>query len=216
MPIFATDVTSREDGRRAQSPAGHLRATDQAAPAEIPAIFREAIAQLASVEDHRGLSLAEVPAPVSAAPFAVALGAETTEASAASATGRFMLLYNPVPPSSWGGLFRIVTYVRADLDDAMGNDPLLSSVAWDWLLESLDGAGAEYTRLGGTATRVLKESFGTLAADTPNMDIELRASWTPSTNVAAHLDAWQSVLAAFAGLPPEIDGVATLPGLRYT
>ncbi len=184
---------------------------------DLPQAFREAVSQLASVKDHRGLHLTEVPAPVSAAPFAVALGAETSgDAAAASTTGRFMLLHNPEPPEAWGGSFRIVTYVRADLDEAMGNDPLLSSVAWDWLLESLEGSGAGYERLGGTATRVLKESFGALDDAAPAMDIELRASWTPLGSAALHLEAWQAVLAAFAGLPPEIEGVTALPGLRYT
>lgn len=183
---------------------------------QVPKVFRDAVTQLATVPHRRGLKLGEVPAPRSAAPFAVALGAETRPEHSVRATGRFMLLHDPSAPEAWGGEFRIVTFVRAELDEAMGYDPLLSTVAWDWLTEALNEEDAAHGRLGGTATRILKESFGSLDDEAPVMDIELRASWTPRGSAAHHLRAWQAVLSAFAGLPPEIDGVSALPGLRYT
>ncbi|MCB4207643.1 DUF3000 domain-containing protein [Arthrobacter sp. UM1] len=183
----------------------------------VPAAFRAAVSELAGVPHRRGLRISEVPAPKSAAPFAVALGAEArAEQHGTSAAGRFMLLHDPSAPEDWDGDFRVVTYVRADLEEDMGNDPLMSSVAWDWLTESLDSAGAAAHRLGGHATRVHKESFGTLDGGSAVMDIELRASWTPRGSIASHLSAWQSVLSAFAGFPPENDDAAPLPGLRYT
>ncbi|MDQ0864429.1 hypothetical protein QF036_002010 [Arthrobacter globiformis] len=133
------------------------------------------------------------------------------------ATGRFILLHDPDGSAVWGGEFRIVTYIRAQLDAEMGNDEMLGSVAWTWLVEALETHNAPYSAAGGTATRVLSESFGTLADRPASIDIELRASWTPaSADVQAHLEAWSDMVCTFAGLPPLPDGVAALPRRRRT
>ena len=118
----------------------------------------------------------------------------------------------------WDGEFRIVTYIRAELEPEMGNDEMLGTVAWTWLVEALENHDAPYRAAGGTATRVLSESFGTLSERPGTIDIELRASWTPATpDVTAHLEAWSDMVCTFAGLPPLPDGVtrpaATAPEL---
>ncbi len=97
------------------------------------------------------------------------------------ATGRFILLHDPDGSDVWDGEFRIVTYIRAQLEPEMGNDEMLGSVAWTWLVEALENHAAPYRAAGGTATRVLSESFGTLADRPDSIDIELRASWTPAS-----------------------------------
>ncbi|EMY32579.1 enoyl-CoA hydratase [Arthrobacter crystallopoietes BAB-32] len=131
------------------------------------------------------------------------------------ATGRFILLHDPEGSELWDGTFRIVTYIRAQLDAEMGNDTLLGSVAWTWLVEALDIHKAMYRNAGGTATRILSESFGTLAGQQDAIDIELRASWTPdNAQVQAHLEAWSDMVCTFAGLPPLPEGVASLPNRR--
>jgi hypothetical protein len=131
------------------------------------------------------------------------------------ATGRFILLHDPDGSAVWDGEFRIVTYIRAQLDAEMGNDEMLGSVAWTWLVEALETHKAPYRAAGGTATRVLSESFGTLADRPASIDIELRASWTPaSADVQAHLEAWSDMVCTFAGLPPLPDGVSALPRRR--
>ncbi len=187
------------------------------------------------------LRLAEIPAPARLAPYAVALGAEvlapgpagTTPVhgpaamalAAASgtddddatelATGRFILLHDPDGSAVWDGEFRIVTYIRAQLEPEMGNDEMLGTVAWTWLVEALENHKAAYRAAGGTATRVLSESFGTLSERPGSIDIELRASWTPaSSDVTAHLEAWSDMVCTFAGLPPLPDGVSALPRRR--
>ena len=72
-----------------------------------------------------------------------------------------------------------------------------------------------YRAAGGTATRVLSESFGTLVGPADSIDIELRASWTPATpDITAHLEAWSDMVCAFAGLPPLPEGVTPLPRWR--
>ena len=108
-----------------------------------------------------------------------------------------------------------MTYIRAELEPEMGNDQMLGTVAWTWLVEALENHKAPYRAAGGTATRVLSESFGTLAGRPGSIDIELRASWTPgSSDVQAHLEAWSDMVCTFAGLPPLPDGVTALPPRR--
>jgi hypothetical protein len=138
-----------------------------------------------------------------------------TEDDEELATGRFILLYDPNGSAVWDGEFRVVTYIRAQLEPEMGNDEMLGSVAWTWLVEALENHRAPYRAAGGTATRVLSESFGTLADRPGTIDIELRASWTPaSPDIRPHLEAWSDMVCTFAGLPPLPEGVSPLPRRR--
>lgn len=199
--------------------------------AQLPADFLSALRSLRAAVGRPELRLQEIPAPARLAPYAVALEAEVLEPAARGpkaagvgetpapppelATGRFILLHDPEPPSVWQGTFRIVTYIRARLEPEMAEDSLLGSVAWTWLVEALEKHHADYTAAGGTATRVLSESFGTLEGRRESIDIELRASWTPlSPAVRSHLEAWADMVCAFAGLPPLPDGVSPLPRRR--
>lgn len=158
--------------------------------------------------DAEGAGAVHGPAAAALAPAA---GSDDVEL----ATGRFILLHDPDGSAVWDGQFRIVTYIRAQLEPEMGNDEMLGSVAWTWLVEALDNHAAPYRSAGGTATRVLSESFGTLS-DRPNsIDIELRASWTPaSADITSHLEAWSDMVCTFAGLPPLPEGVSPLPRRR--
>lgn len=199
--------------------------------AQLPADFLSALRSLRAAVGRSELRLEEIPAPARLAPYAVALEAEVLDAAGQTrvpgrgptadpdsgelATGRFILLHDPEPPAVWEGTFRIVTYIRARLEPEMAEDALLGSVAWTWLVEALEKHGAAYTAAGGTATRVLSESFGTLAGRRESIDIELRASWTPTSSaLREHLEAWADMVCTFAGLPPLPDGVAPLPRRR--
>lgn len=127
------------------------------------------------------------------------------------ATGRFILLHDPDGSAVWDGTFRIVTYIRAELEPDIGNDELLGSVAWTWLVEALESHQAPYRSAGGTATRILSETYGTLAEREDSIEIELRASWTPvAVDVGSHLEAWSDMVCTFAGLPPLPEGVTAL------
>ncbi|MEE1620125.1 DUF3000 domain-containing protein [Zafaria sp. Z1313] len=204
--------------------------------ASVPPDFLTALSALRRAECRPEMRLEEIPAPARLAPFAVALSADVVEAgrpavrlhgpAAAAlhaadtvdeelATGRFILLHDPAGSPVWNGTFRIVTYIRAQLEADMGNDEMLGSVAWTWLAEALEEHAAPHVNAGGTATRVLSESFGTLAGREGTIDIELRASWTPlDADVTAHLEAWGDMVCTFAGLPPLPPGVAALPHRR--
>ena len=206
---------------------------------QVPADFLFALGTLRQARCRGELRLEEIPAPARLAPFAVALGAEVIAAGGPAgsraahgpasaafepasgsedvelATGRFILLHDPDGSAVWDGEFRIVTYIRAQLEPEMGNDEMLGSVAWAWLVEALENHSAPYRSAGGTATRVLSESFGTLAERPNSIDIELRASWTPSSpDITSHLEAWSDMVCTFAGLPPLPEGVTSLPRRR--
>ncbi|MDJ0320305.1 DUF3000 domain-containing protein [Pseudarthrobacter sp. PS3-L1] len=205
----------------------------------VPADFLHALGTLRKARNRSEVRLAEIPAPSRLAPFAVALGAEVMAGQAGAAapvhgpaasalsstvgqaedeevaTGRFILLHDPAGSPVWDGEFRIVTYIRAQLEPEMGNDEMLGTVAWTWLVEALENHQAPYRSAGGTATRVLSESFGTLSGRPGTIDLELRASWTPAgPNVQSHLEAWSDMVCTFAGLPPLPEGVTALPGRR--
>lgn len=216
-------------------PLGDSAARAAAGPGidQLPESFRSALTQLRRAAPRPEALVQEVPAPRKLAPYAVALRAEITSEAASSgahpvtrlrrsaegqenlATGRMILLHDPAGQQAWGGTFRMVIYIRAALEPEMGNDPLLASVAWTWLCDSLAQYGVECSHAGGTATRILSESFGSLQSRQASNDVELRASWTPAdTSFAPHMEAWADMVCSFAGLPPVPDGVLTLPHIR--
>ncbi|MDP5225882.1 MULTISPECIES: DUF3000 domain-containing protein [Arthrobacter] len=191
------------------------------ANAPLPSGFHRALSSLKSARCRPELRLEEIPAPARLAPFAVALGAEIPAIPGSGidgldlATGRFILLHDPAGSAVWRGDFRVVTFIRAQMDAEIGNDELLGGVAWTWLVEALQEHGAEYRAAGGTATRVLSDSFGTLAERGSTIDIELRASWTPADHrVRNHLEAWADMVCSFAGVPALPEGVTSLSGRR--
>ncbi len=188
---------------------------DEDAPPE----FQAALASLRSATLRPEVVLEETPAPQRLAPYAVALTADVVgsdpEADEDLATGRLVLLHDPAGHEAWAGTFRLVTYVRAELELEMATDPLLPGVGWAWLLEALEGRGAAFTAASGTVTRVASESFGAIAEQAGTAQIEIRASWTPLDEAFdAHLLAWSELLCTTAGLPPVPAGVVALPARR--
>ena len=71
-----------------------------------------------------------------------------------------MLLHDPEARDAWAGTFRMVCYLRAPLDVAQADDPLLLAVGWSWLTDALDSCRAGYAALGGTVTRTCSARFG--------------------------------------------------------
>jgi hypothetical protein len=181
----------------------------------LPDAFEAALASLRSARVRAEVSLEETPAPQRLAPYAVALTADVMSGEDELATGRLVLLHDPAGHDAWDGTFRLVTYVRADLEAEMAADPVLAGVGWTWLLEALDSRALAYTAVSGTVTRMTSESFGGMADRPTTADIELRASWTPlDVLVGAHVEAWSELLCTVSGLPPVPTGVAPLPARR--
>lgn len=183
--------------------------------------FTEAVAGLADAEVRPEVALAEVPAPQRVAPHAVALSAEVNQAQDDPdeddpvAVGRFVVLHDPAAPEAWSGTWRVVTFARARLEPELAADPMLGEVGWSWLTEALDGGGVAHGALGGTVTRVVSDGFGTMADQAASVDLEVRASWTPTgVDLPAQLRTWIGLLCTIAGLPPLPEGVRPLPTRR--
>lgn len=185
---------------------------------EVPEEFSRALLALRSAVPRPEVVLEETPAPQRLAPYAVALTADVQapqDPGTELGTGRLVLLHDPAGHDAWQGTLRLVTYVRAELDQEMAADPLLPGVGWAWLTEALAGHGAAFTAASGTVTRVASESFGAISAEPASAQIEIRASWTPLDDaLGAHLLAWCDLLCTTAGLPPVVPGVVALPTRR--
>jgi hypothetical protein len=182
---------------------------------EGPEQFRRAVAALRAATPRSEVVLEETPAPTRLAPHALAMTADVLVDDEELATGRLVLLHDPAGHEAWQGTFRLVTYVRADLEPEIAADPLLPGVGWAWLTEALAGHGASFLAESGTVTRVISESFGAMSVQPGSAQIEIRASWTPLDDaLGAHLLAWCELLCTTAGLPPMPAGVTALPTRR--
>lgn len=180
-----------------------------------PPEFHTAVTSMRSARLRPEVLCEDMPAPQRIAPYAAALSADVTIDSDDVATGRIILLHDPAGNDAWGGTFRCVGYVRAEIDPELAADPMLGEVGWSWLTEALAEHGAAYSAPSGTITRVATESFGGMAEEATTAQIEIRVSWTPDDlELAAHVEAWGELLCTAAGLPPVPDGVAAMPSRR--
>jgi hypothetical protein len=175
-----------------------------------PPAFQEALRSLQGAPTRRDVTLVETPAPSRIAPYALAINGEI-HADDAEASGRFVLLHDPDGQDAWEGTFRVVALVKAVVEAEVGGDDMWADVAWSWLGEALDGT--PHHARGGTVTKVVSRSFGELSERAPEVNVELRVSWTPdSSDIAPHIVAWTELLASCAGVPPLPEGITMLPG----
>jgi hypothetical protein len=175
---------------------------------EPPAAFRAVLEALAGVRARPEIVLEQIPAPQRLAPYACALAARVAEPDGEDdeieiASARFIVLFDPDGHESWSGTTRCVGYLSAATDEQLVDDTMFSEVAWSWLTDALDEAGATHHNVGGTVTRTASTRFGDLAGPEHTVDVEMRASWTAEdTALDRHLTAWLDVLGSAAGLPP--------------
>jgi Protein of unknown function (DUF3000) len=202
---------------------------------EAAATFGAAVAGFEAGRDTQGELRAEftfedVPAPKRLAPFAAAVAATVRRGDADIAWGRLVLLFDPQGQDGWPSRYRLISYVRAEVDAEIAADPMLCQVGWDWLIEALDARTPGYGAPSGTVTRVTTEGFGGKEGEPSIHGFEQRASWSPMAppapgravpashadpadlDIAAHVTAWCDSLAAAAGLPPLALGAHSLPG----
>jgi len=205
---------SDHHGRSGQAASGQA-----AAEAE----FHRAVTEIETAMAEQRLLRADLKVdtetpPRRLAPFAYAV------AAAASATpgdpddeigwGRFVLLFDAAGQAGWDGKYRIIGYVRAELEPDIGADPLINEVGWSWLIEALDSRTTGYRNISGTVTTVVTQGFGGKQNEPTSTGFELRASWSPgateetSSALGEHLAAWCDVVCVAAGLPPLAPGVA--------
>jgi hypothetical protein len=239
--------------RSADGPVRPRRAPDEAPPGgeqggdQTPAVFGSVLAAFqAGLEDQGTLraefSFEDVPAPKKLAPYAAATSATVQRDGVDIAWGRLVLLFDPVGHEGWPGSYRLISYLRAEVDQEIAADPMLCQVGWDWLIEALEARTPGYGTPSGTVTRVTTEGFGGKQSEPPGYGFEQRASWSPTVpvgpsdghgvygvngergagpdddpaalDIAAHVTAWCDSLAAAAGLPPLAPGTHPLPSAR--
>jgi hypothetical protein len=175
-----------------------------------PALFRRAVQNLTGTQVRSEVRVEPLRPPQRLAPYSYAISADIVDAEGRDlATGRLVLLHDPDGHEAWDGVLRLVAYATAEMDDAMGVDPMLPAVGWSWLIDSLDGRAAAYRAAGGTVTQTTSTRFGDLHGPKTTTSIELRASWTADTpDLGPHLTAFVDLLCTAGGLPPE--GVTAL------
>ena len=189
--------------------------------------FDKLIDHLRSFTPRSEIILEEVPAPQKLAAYSFAFSADVSngllgDAEDEIASGRFVLLHEPGGQETWEGEFRCVTFLRADVDEAMQDDPLLPEVGWSWFLESLEKNECAFNAPSGTVTRVSSASFGKLSPRKNESEIEIRASWTPVLEqgkdvgqvLLNHVMAWCNLIAEISFLPPIADGVTSITKSR--
>lgn len=110
-----------------------------------PEIFRSAVLSLTSTRVRPEVRVEALRAPQKLAPYSYALSAEIVSDDGLDlATGRLVLLHDPDGHEAWDGVLRLVAYASAELDEAMGIDPMLPTVGWSWLTGALDEHGADF------------------------------------------------------------------------
>jgi hypothetical protein len=180
----------------------------------LPKEFAAAVASAESAVFRPELDITTIPSPEGIAPFAKAWSATVTPQAREhgdQGTSRLVLLHDPSAPPAWSGVWRMVCFAKAPLDQTMSEDPLLPEVAWSWLIDALHAHGAEFDRAAGTASTIVSTGLGEMQTEEKGAEMELRASWSPrSADIADHLDAWAEFVCMLAGFPPTSDGVAAL------
>ena len=185
--------------------------------------FEDLVNSLRTFTPRAEIVLEEVPAPQKLATYSFAFSADVSNGLLGDdedeiASGRFVLLHEPGGQDTWEGEFRCVTFVRADVDPVMQQDPLLPEVGWSWFLEALEGEECPLAAPSGTVTRVSSASFGKLSPRNDESEIEIRASWTPVISepieIMKHIAGWCRLITDVAGLEPIPDGVSTISSAR--
>lgn len=168
-----------------------------------PEAFVRAMATLRPATVRPEIELEDIPAPQRLAPYSGAVGASVYRDDDELAVGRLIVLFDPDGQRGWEGPFRLVAYVRADMEPEITSDPLLGPVAWSWLTDALETHGAGFAAAGGTVTRAVSEGFGNKDNDPVTTELELRASWSPlDEDLSAHVAAWCDLMCIAAGIPP--------------
>lgn len=172
----------------------------------------EVVKSLSNLDFRAEILVEEVPAPARLAPHSFALAIDVVDASDNElANGRFVVLYDPDGQETWNGNIRIVTFVRAPIENDVVTDEIFDDVAWSWLVEALTESEHGFHNISGTVTRTISKSYAGIEDRQAETDVEVRASWTPNSfNVGEQLQSWLNFVERAAGLTPLPPGVTSL------
>lgn len=183
----------------------------------LPESLVTAVDEIRELDFRDDFDVREIPAPDGLAPESFALAGDVRpheHGESTYGTGRIVILHDPSQPDAWNGEWRIVCFAQAPLETEIGSDPLLADVAWSWLIDALESRDARYHTESGTATKTLSRGFGSLSAEGDGSQIEVRASWSPSGDLTAHVAAWAEFVCMLAGLPPGSEHIGVFGARR--
>lgn len=166
--------------------------------------FKGMLAGLAQIDVREEIALTQIPSPKGIAPEAIAISAEVDhEISSDHGVSRLVFCRDPEQPEGWNSDIRIIGYAKSPIELEMAQDDYSAALAWEWLKDSLLAAGANFAAEAGTTTTVVSTGHGGLITQPQHAELEIRASWAPTSyDLAAHLTAWIELLALISGLPP--------------
>ena len=122
----------------------HAAGSSERAGSGAAATFRSAVSDLQSgvaqqQRERPDIAFDDQPPPRKLAPYAAAIGATVhappggqpgaPDADAEIGWGSFVLLYDPAGQAGWGGPWRVIVFLRAELDPEIAADPLVGQVA---------------------------------------------------------------------------------------
>lgn len=159
------------------------------------------------------MDVERIAGPRGLAARSAALAAEVNGRDRA-ASGRLVLLQENHDVEAWGADLRLASLVQAEVNPETANGPLVHEVGWSWLQEALAARHARWGARSGTVSTVSSRTFEGLQEDPDQVEIEIRASWTPLLDdpgqLVDHLLAWQDLVRTAAGLPGLSAGVVML------
>lgn len=167
--------------------------------------FKGMLLGLTQLEVREEITLTQIPSPKGIAPEAIAISAEVNhEISSDHGVSRLVFCRDPEIPEGWNSDLRIIGYAKSPIELEMAQDDYSAALAWEWLKDSLRAVGANFASEAGTTTTVLSTGHGALITQPQHAELEIRASWAPTSyDLAAHLAGWIELLAMISGLPPK-------------
>ena len=167
--------------------------------------FKGMLSGLSQISVREEISLIQIPSPKGIAPEAIAISAEVDhEISSDHGVSRLVFCRDPEQPEGWNSEFRIIGYAKSPVELELAKDDYSAALAWEWLKDSLALNGAGFAHEAGTTTTVVSTGHGSLITQPQHAELEIRASWAPTSyDLTAHLVGWIELLAMISGLPPK-------------
>lgn len=174
--------------------------------------FKGMLSGLSQIQVREEISLTQIPSPKGIAPEALAIAAEVNhEISSDHGVSRLVFCRDPEQPEGWFSEFRIIGYAKSPVELEMAKDDYSAALAWEWLKDSLRNNGAGFENEAGTTTTVVSTGHGALITQPQHAELEIRASWAPTSyDLTSHLVGWIELLAMISGLPPKDSKVVRL------
>jgi len=170
----------------------------------ISAPFAAMLEPLRTLAGRKEIELTQIPSPKGIAPESVAISAEIVHETASDhGVSRLVFCRDPEIPEGWNSEYRVIGYAKSPIELEMAKDDYTAALPWEWLKDALRNDRASFANEAGTTTTVISTGHGSLIGQPQYAELEIRASWTPtSMDLAPHVIAWTELLALISGLPP--------------